>query len=48
MGEPPPEEEPDWDDEDAAAGNGSRVSVEDTALALLRQELGARKIEGGA
>jgi DNA polymerase-3 subunit gamma/tau len=48
MDEPPQEEEPDWDDEDAAAGNGSRVSVEDTALALLRQELGARKIEGGA
>jgi DNA polymerase-3 subunit gamma/tau len=47
--EPPPEEEPDWDPyEDEAAGGGNRVSVEDTALALLKQELGARKIEGGA
>jgi DNA polymerase-3 subunit gamma/tau len=46
--EPPPEDEPDWDDADADAGDGSRVSVEDTALALLRQELGARTIEGGA
>jgi DNA polymerase-3 subunit gamma/tau len=46
--EPPPEEEPDWEDEDADPGDGSRVSVEDTALALLRQELGARTIEGGS
>jgi DNA polymerase-3 subunit gamma/tau len=46
--EPPPEEEPDWDPYESDAGDGSRVSVEDTALALLQQELGARKIEGGA
>jgi DNA polymerase-3 subunit gamma/tau len=46
--EPPPEDEPDWYPDDESGGDSGRVSVEDGALALLREQLGARKIEDGA
>jgi DNA polymerase-3 subunit gamma/tau len=43
--EPPPEDEPDWYPEDEGGdADGSRVSAEDTAIALLTEQLGARKI----
>jgi DNA polymerase-3 subunit gamma/tau len=42
--EPPPEEEPDFDPYEEPGDDTARVSVEDTALALLQQQLGARKI----
>jgi DNA polymerase-3 subunit gamma/tau len=42
--EPPPEDEPDWDPDEDDDGDGSRVSVEDGAIALLAEQLGARKI----
>jgi DNA polymerase-3 subunit gamma/tau len=45
--EPPPEDEPDWyPGEDDGDADGSRLSAEDTAIALLTEQLGARKITG--